>query len=109
MRNGSDGITTKSRVLREKALGMRLPVKLFQAMHSPEGVQGFGSRLGKKFGQRGHCLLVSAIDKKTLSSQTPEHVVMAKGIDQFFPGCIAQVEIRGIVIIVNQPVYPPLL
>ena len=65
--------------------------------------------MGKKFGQRGHCLLVTPIDKKTLGGQTPEHVVMAEGFDQPGPGGIEEAEGRGIVIFVNKTVDAPML
>ena len=78
-------------------------------MQSPQGMQGFRGRLGEKILECGHCLLVNAIDKKTLGSQAPEHVIMAQGIDQFFPRSIDQIKGRGIVPFVNKTVDPPML
>ena len=58
----------------------------------------------KKLGERRHCFFVTSIDEKTLGGQTPEHVVMSEGFDQFFPGSIFQIERWGLVFLVNQSV-----
>ncbi len=63
----------------------------------------------KELGQRGDRLLVATIDKKALSGQAPEHIVMAQGIDHFFPVGIVQSETLSIVTLVDQTVYSPML